>query len=623
MAGAIGCGTNTTYSDMSQPPPADLSVVPSPDLAQLPPDLLPGPDLAQLPLPSTTWERSPRWKLTWRDEFNGMPAGLTPERQLCYTKTPRCTYHINGYVEDCRLADQHPGLDGLDNCTWTVYAGDNFWASGYDNFRSDMVTLKDGELIIDVQKSAGSGPWDCGNPMVNNWEFTDVCPLKAGGITSKQYVDQWVNIGHVDQEGFGQYYGRFEVRGKLSFGPAAYPAYWMLPQTGGWPSGGEIDIMEHDESSEHTEYWATIHGTSGNYHFWESNSYHPNLSIAPNVETLTQDYHVYAVEWDHDEIRFYLDNMYMGASKNNTHTNPIWEPRQCTTTLFNNGIPFYWILFDTAKPDLNNLASYWHSPTKIDYVRTYQPCPAPAAGAAYPPECVENTLKESCANPCDGIGRFDGWSCLVRRPDTSAGPPEMYIDGNHFYYRYGNFTGPGLCSPGDIYVSFQKGCDAGEIPAGRTGSIGTDGFYLSPICSTTSEMANCPKLCELGTFDGVDECRIANVPAGASAFVYNNNFYYSKVTTGANPCPYAVAGYTVTYDNANCHVDIPVPTGTTAKIDKSWFATNSSCAYTPDWQRSRTRGRFRAHASGGRRRSRRRRGSPCGEAGRSTRRRRA
>ena len=40
-------------------------------------------------------------------------------------------------------------------------------------------------------------------------------------------------------------YGKVEVRARLGCAQGAWPAIWMLPEKGGWPDNGEIDIMEH------------------------------------------------------------------------------------------------------------------------------------------------------------------------------------------------------------------------------------------------------------------------------------------------------------------------------------------------------------------------------------------
>ena len=57
-------------------------------------------------------------------------------------------------------------------------------------------------------------------------------------------------------------YGRFEIRAKLPCGKGTWPAIWMLGSTGGWPAGGELDIMEQVGSNP-TRVFSTTHTTSG------------------------------------------------------------------------------------------------------------------------------------------------------------------------------------------------------------------------------------------------------------------------------------------------------------------------------------------------------------------------
>ena len=40
-------------------------------------------------------------------------------------------------------------------------------------------------------------------------------------------------------------YGRFEMRGRIDVRPGMWPAFWTLGDEGGWPAGGEIDVMEY------------------------------------------------------------------------------------------------------------------------------------------------------------------------------------------------------------------------------------------------------------------------------------------------------------------------------------------------------------------------------------------
>jgi beta-glucanase (GH16 family) len=97
--------------------------------------------------------------------------------------------------------------------------------------------------------------------------------------------------------------GRVEARIKLPSGQGLWPAFWMLGNdfsTVGWPASGELDIMENKGSASNTSSSA-IHGPgySGNTPFAHANS------IAPG--TLADAFHVYAVEWDANSAKFYVD----------------------------------------------------------------------------------------------------------------------------------------------------------------------------------------------------------------------------------------------------------------------------------------------------------------------------
>ena len=69
---------------------------------------------------------------------------------------------------------------------------------------------------------------------------------------------------------FNQKYGKFEFRAKLPTGKGVWPALWMLPQEekyGGWPSSGEIDVLEA-KGQEPTKVLGTLHFGSR----WPANS---------------------------------------------------------------------------------------------------------------------------------------------------------------------------------------------------------------------------------------------------------------------------------------------------------------------------------------------------------------
>jgi beta-glucanase (GH16 family) len=101
-------------------------------------------------------------------------------------------------------------------------------------------------------------------------------------------------------------YGRIEVRAKLPGGVGTWPAIWMLPTDwvyGGWPSSGEIDIMEHVGFNPNV-----IHGTAHTeaYNWWNG-SPPPEGTIYLNGAT--SSFHDYALEWDKDYLKWYVDDV--------------------------------------------------------------------------------------------------------------------------------------------------------------------------------------------------------------------------------------------------------------------------------------------------------------------------
>jgi beta-glucanase (GH16 family) len=99
-------------------------------------------------------------------------------------------------------------------------------------------------------------------------------------------------------------YGRIEVRAKLPFGQGIWPAIWMLPTDwvyGGWPASGEIDIMEMLGHDVYTIY--------GSLHFGGNNQEHVYTSTAYQLPAgdFVNNYHVFALEWEEEEFRWYVD----------------------------------------------------------------------------------------------------------------------------------------------------------------------------------------------------------------------------------------------------------------------------------------------------------------------------
>ncbi|MFK3647823.1 carbohydrate-binding protein [Lysobacter enzymogenes] len=151
-------------------------------------------------------------------------------------------------------------------------------------------------------------------------------------------------------------YGKIEARMKLPSFMGAWPAFWMLganlPQVG-WPDSGEIDIMEHVNNENRT--YGTIHWRdhNGNYAQYGGNT---ALNVA--------DWHVYAVEWDANAIRWYVDgNKFHEASIQNS-VNGTEEFHRDFFVLLNFAIGGNWPGFNV---DESKLPAKMH----VDYVRVY------------------------------------------------------------------------------------------------------------------------------------------------------------------------------------------------------------------------------------------------------------
>jgi beta-glucanase (GH16 family) len=100
-------------------------------------------------------------------------------------------------------------------------------------------------------------------------------------------------------------FGRIDIRAKLPVGKGIWPALWMLGNnitSVGWPSCGEIDIMEligtFPGRVHATMHWKPVSGTN------TSNGGNFNL---PSGD-FSQAFHVYSIVWTQDNIKCYVDD---------------------------------------------------------------------------------------------------------------------------------------------------------------------------------------------------------------------------------------------------------------------------------------------------------------------------
>jgi len=161
-------------------------------------------------------------------------------------------------------------------------------------------------------------------------------------------------------------YGRFEVRAKLPSGRGTWPAIWMLPDLeryGGWPMGGEIDIMEHVGYNPDVVH-ASVH-TKAYYH-----SIGTQKTATIEVPNARSDFNTYAIDWTPEEIRAYVNDRHYFTFKNERLQNPDadaqhWPFDHPFHYVLNVAVGGSWGGQEGVDPEI------WPQRMEIDFVRTY------------------------------------------------------------------------------------------------------------------------------------------------------------------------------------------------------------------------------------------------------------
>lgn len=251
---------------------------------------------------------------------------------------------------------------------------DNSIPEGYhlvweDNFDGDQLNENDWN-------------YECHEPgWVNNElqeyvESTENAYVKDGELVIQpiKLVDENGQVSYTSgrvntQNKQGFQYGRFEARIKVPKGQGFLPAFWMMPVDEGfygqWPKCGEIDIMEVLGNQTDCQY-GTLH--YGEPHMQQQGSY--KLSDGD----FSEEYHVFACEWEPGEFRFYVDDEHYYTT-NDWFTKKEGCEEEPYPAPFNQ--PFYIILNVAVggnwpgNPD-ESTAFDETAAMKVDYVRVYQ-----------------------------------------------------------------------------------------------------------------------------------------------------------------------------------------------------------------------------------------------------------
>jgi beta-glucanase (GH16 family) len=172
--------------------------------------------------------------------------------------------------------------DSLDLAKWNIDEGDGCpdlcgWGNNEDQiYSADNITVANGILAIE----------------------------------GRQESDGTYTSARINTKGkFDFRYGRVEVKAKLPGGQGAWPAIWMLNSDevyGPWPTSGEIDIVEGFNL-----------GVNGNQK--TQSTAHYGLPTPPYTGTSSQydsgssptdGFVEYALEWERDKLRFYVDGVH-------------------------------------------------------------------------------------------------------------------------------------------------------------------------------------------------------------------------------------------------------------------------------------------------------------------------
>ncbi len=243
--------------------------------------------------------------LVWSDEFDvdGIP------------NSSRWAYDVG---DGCNI---HPDLCGWGNQEEQYYTK-----------RPENVRVANGKLIIEAKKENFGG---------RRYTSTRIVSRNKG---------DWL-------------YGRIEVKAKLPKGKGTWPAIWMLPTDntyGGWPHSGEIDIMEHvgfDLNKVH----ASLHTSNCN-----TNASACGQSTSRFVLGAVDDFHVYAIEWTKDDIRFFVDDLHYFTFFNRNQGFAQWPFDQRFHLIMNIAIGGTW----GGQQGIDD--SMLPQTMEVDYVRVYE-----------------------------------------------------------------------------------------------------------------------------------------------------------------------------------------------------------------------------------------------------------
>ncbi len=221
-------------------------------------------------------------------------------------------------------------INDFDPAVWSkIPRGTADWNNYMSDFDS-LYEMRNGNLVL--------------RGIQNLTQPQDTAPFLTGGVYTKG------KMGFMD--------GRLEIKAKLNGATGAWPAFWLLPQEGQWPMGGEIDIMER-LNYDNIAY-QTVHS-----HYTYDLGFKTTPPQGSTGPIHPEAYNVYAVEMYADSLCFFINDQH-------TFTYPRIETDQEGQFPFHQ--PFYLLLDMQLGGSWVGAVDPTELPVEmsIDWVRFYQ-----------------------------------------------------------------------------------------------------------------------------------------------------------------------------------------------------------------------------------------------------------